>query len=82
MKKTYIKPEIMFEEFSLSTNIAATCGTPATHSENQYGCGYAIGRFDQVVFTELMGCSVQEDDGDYNGICYHVPTEAYSLFSS
>ena len=31
MKKTYVKPEVHFESFELSTNIAYACGKP-THT--------------------------------------------------
>lgn len=83
MKKVYRKPQIIFESFEVSTNIASGCKfTNVTHSSDEYGCGYKLGRFDDVIFTTVMGCTTTEDDGDYNGICYHVPTDSGSLFTS
>lgn len=86
MRKTYEKPIIVFESFKMSTNIAAGCQlTNVTLSSGVHGCGYQVGdgRFDNtVVFTSAMECMTTEDDGDYNGICYHVPTDGHSLFTS
>lgn len=86
MKKKYEKPEIMFESFSMSTNIASGCEHQnVTHSDGVYGCGYKLERFDDVVFTEAVGCNAHEvldSDGSYNKICYHVPSENNNLFTS
>ena len=83
MKKAYEKPQIMFESFTMSTNIAAGCRfTNVTHSSGVFGCGYKDERFDKVVFTSESGCTTVEDDGDYNGICFHTPTDTNSLFAS
>lgn len=88
MKKTYVKPAIFFEGFTLSTSIAAGCevktNTPAVRQ-----CGLDYGPF--TVFLDTMhgvctGFGVVEDDGsgdgNYNGICYHVPTGSSNLFNS
>ena len=83
MKKVYSKPEILFESFAMSTNIAAGCYyTNVTHGRDEYGCGYKLDRYNKVIFTSGMGCTTTEDDGDYNGICYHVPSEESNLFNS
>ena len=76
MKKKYVKPQIIIENFSLSTTIAGDCEirTNTPHSET---C--ALNWEDEflgeiVVFTNLVqACGTKEDDGEYNGICYHVP---------
>ncbi len=83
MKREYTKPLIMFEDFSLSTNIAAGCGlkTQLPSPNMEYGCGYQI-RGAVVFITEANGCTYVEADGDYNGICYHVPTDDNNLFNS
>lgn len=82
MKKEYQKPEIMFEDFSLSVNIAGDCslivGNP---SEGQ--CPYVTRTGLNVFTSDMVGiCTTHEDDGDYNGICYHVPIDSGSLFNS
>lgn len=76
MKKHYEKPQIMFEDFTLSTNIAGTC-TVKTWTPNSGECAYPV--TDEFlgtvnVFTSsTQACTTTEDDGEYNGICYHVP---------
>ena len=83
MKKTYMKPQIMFESFTMSTNIAAGCRfTNVTHSSGELGCGYRDERFGKVVFTSEMMCTTTEDDGEHNGICYQTPVDSNSLFTS
>lgn len=86
MRKTYSKPEIVFEGFTLSTNIAAGCETKVD-GPSSGECGLNFG--DLVIFVdEFTGCNnnngvvVEGDDGSYNGICYHVPTGNNNLFNS
>lgn len=85
MKKQYEKPEIMFEDFSLSTNIAAGCELKTTvQGENQ--CGYPM-REGTVFLSKETGCTYtppQDSDGNYsyNGVCYHTPSDANNLFVS
>lgn len=86
MKKTYQKPEIMFENFAASTNIAATCEVK-TWTPNSGNCGFPIeDEFlgTKVLFTSEMVdvCKVTEAEGPYNGLCYDVPNEAFNLFNS
>lgn len=86
MKKYYEAPEILFEDFSLSTSIAGNCAKMANFGEGL--CGYKperppAGNTGAIVFTSAITmCSHHEDDGDYNGICYHNPSEMGSLFNS
>ena len=86
MKKTYIKPEIMFDSFELSTNIAGSCDEKL-YTPNNTSCGYVPEGYDKAIFiTGISGCEEKHDDGngdgDYNGLCYHVPTTGYNLFNS
>ena len=83
MKKEYSKPIVVFESFSLSTNIAGDCEhkTKLPSADTQYGCGYQI-RGAIVFVSEVQGCTYHEPDGEYNGICYHVPTVESNLFNS
>ena len=41
MKKRYIKPEIIFEDFSLNTNIAGDCGR-LTDTVTSGTCGFEL----------------------------------------
>ena len=84
MKKTYSKPDICFEDFSLSTNIAAGCEKrPFNHTEV---CGVKWGKAN-ILFSESLGisnCNVNVIEGDpkYNGLCYHNPTADQNVFFS
>ena len=81
MKKRYTKPEIMFEDFSLSTSIATSCEFGASHS--QYVCAYEDEFLEAVIFTaDISACTTIMQDGAHNGICYHVPSEASNIFAS
>lgn len=87
MKKVYEKPAIVFESFALSENIAANCesivGNPSKGTCAVIGTG-GIALFDNTVgacvFTPTdMG---YEKEDEYDGACYHVPTEYNNLFNS
>lgn len=84
MKKSYTKPEIMFESFTMSTNIAA-CEVP------YYGFGNGTcaieGEGDVKFFSESAagecnyegtGLGITTDDG----FCYDIPTAGNVLFNS
>lgn len=87
MKKTYSKPEIMFEGFAMSTNIAAGCET--TSSLPSYNvCGYPT-RGGNVFTSEIggaNGCTVTNVTEPYstgnNTFCYHVPDDWHNIFNS
>lgn len=85
MKKTYTKPEIVFESFDLCTSIATGCELIIDNpSANQ--CGYPYeGGFGETMFTEAVGsavCNLAVDDDKDNGFCYHIPIESNNLFNS
>lgn len=91
MKRKYIKPEIMFEDFSLSTNIAGTCQIKV--ETMTYGtCGIESSGLGMVFLDNILGCSgfsVSDTDpsesvfeGEFDSLCYHVPSNAQSLFNS
>ena len=76
MKKMYSKPEIMFESFMSSTNIAA-CAID-TNLQTKNICGMIFG--DQVLFTTgISGCT--EEGADYD-VCYDNPSDTNNLFAS
>ena len=81
MKKTYTKPQICFESFAMSTNIAGSCELDTPQPSTTQSCGYPIQG--TVVFVEgIAACKHKAQDGLYNGFCYHVPTEYNNLFNS
>lgn len=82
MKKLYIKPEIMFESFSLSTNIAGDC-EEKTNNPTNGTCGMDFSGF-KVFMHDMNGCSdIKVNDGEsFNGLCYDTPTADNNLFNS
>lgn len=82
MKKVYSKPDILFEDFSLSTNIAAGCEEIPLQNINECGFKWSKGVY---IFTDsVSGCShkVVDGDGEYNGLCYHNPSSTNNVFYS
>lgn len=77
MKKTYSKPKIYLESFSMSQNIAGDCEVK-TNTPSRGQCGVDFGPYVLFLDTENSDCTgdgrvtSQGGDGEYNGICYHV----------
>ena len=86
MKKTYSKPHIVIEKFTLNTSIASNCEKPFTLFE-QFACGVPDDNgYGDIIFSfdVASNCTV-EGIGDkhiYDGFCYHVPSETNQLFAS
>ena len=84
MKKVYSKPIVVFEDFTLSTNIAGDCEHKTnTPSINQ--CGVNASGIN-VFMTGMQGCEdfpvgTPGGDGEFGNICYHVPY-GENLFNS
>ncbi|MBP3368024.1 MAG: hypothetical protein J6L71_01200 [Clostridia bacterium] len=70
MKKIYVKPEIKFESFKMSSSIANDCAVSV--NEIDVPDGYNL---------FVTGCEVVPADGDFGG-CYHVPTAETKVFGS
>lgn len=80
MKKTYSKPNIVFESFSLCTSIAVGCLIVAPGEKVGTG-GVQAGPF--VVFqNETQGCVMLIENGYLNGFCYHNPADYNNLYYS
>lgn len=82
MKKKYTKPQIIIENFTMSTNIAGDC-TFIIDNQSYQTCAY-IDRSGNFIFTsDLDGvCTRVESDGCNDTVCYHVPLETNDLFNS
>lgn len=80
MKKQYVKPELYFENFQLSTSIA-TCDT-ITKRLSPGTCGYYDGV--QVIFTQNVNdCAYKTGDSYSDMLCYDVFNGANNnLFNS
>lgn len=83
MKKTYVKPEIMFEDFSLCTSIAVNCEI-LINNQTLNNCGQPIeGLPGQFLFiSQDTGCTRLVEDNGKDGFCYHVPIQENNLFNS
>ena len=85
MRKTYQKPEIMFEDFSVSVSIAGTCEVK-TNTPSLGQCGKFFMGVGNVFTTAIPdACSdfaINPDDFYNDTICYHVPVENNNLFNS
>lgn len=85
MKKTYSKPVIIIENFSLSTNLAADCEKPFTLAE-QFACGIPDESGTGLMIFDTSIASTCGVDGMgnevYDGFCYHIPSESNELFNS
>ena len=83
MKRGYIKPDITFESFSLSTSIATGCEVKLNGPVSN-GCGYEIDGGFYMFLTNIAACDVKVNDGSdlANGMCYHVPYDTNNIFDS
>ena len=82
MKKPYIKPQIAFESFQLSTSIAASCALLGTNSA-QYVCPVEDPDSGFMLFAEdITSLCDTAPMGGNDGICYDVPLENWNVFSS
>ena len=83
MKKTYEKPQMFFEDFRLSYNIANCAPTSEfgeATSATRDSCGfefYGVG----TVFSDMSSCEFSTQDCDWNSLCYHG-YNAGALFAS
>lgn len=80
MKREYKKPIVVFENFCMSTNIAAGCEFK-NDLKGQGECGYPTRTGDVVFVLGITGCTYTQEDTNGN-LCYHVPTENTNIFNS
>lgn len=78
MKKSYVKPQVHFENFQLSANIAGNCGTAVHHSEE---CTFIEG-VGTLFATGATGCNFSVGDDGNADFCHHGPNANTSIFSS
>ena len=79
MKKPYVKPEVYFESFELSTSIATGCAHITNHAKDQ--CAYTVGG--RKVFVDAVAeCVTKTNDGTWDSLCYQIPTDGNKLFTS
>ena len=74
-KKQYVKPELYFENFELSTSIAACAYTDVTLSDGNQ-CAYET-TGGTIFSTSPNPCAYEPNEG---GICYDIPTANQNIF--
>lgn len=81
MKKSYVKPQVYFESFQLSTSIAGTC-TPGLTTQASAANGCKVndsGAATMGLFLSRFQCDVPNDDAGY---CYQSSMEGKTLLTS
>jgi hypothetical protein len=87
MKRKYGKPEVTFENFSLSANIARSCGDALSYHDlscvhySTHGDEKSCFFFENgvSVFHDVAICDLQPVGGR---VCYHVIIDEMKAFSS
>lgn len=80
MKKTYVKPQVYFESFQLSANIAGGCSLISNQGQNE--CPYTDPELGVTVFATVPSpCTITPAPGDKKP-CYNVPEGGANIFTS
>ena len=79
MKKRYEKPDIMFDNFTMSESVAR-CEEKANFARGVCSLEMGPGYF---MFTDdVNSCNFKQKDLEFNGLCYHVPMDSNNVFNS
>ena len=82
MKKTYAKPEIAFDDFTLSNTIAASCERYSS-APSRGQCGYINISGERVFYAGGMsGCEDVHYFPEVTGWTYAGFVNAYGIFNS
>ena len=82
MKREYKKPIVVFENFCMSTNIAAGCENKVTNATLNT-CAYISSGGIATFTDELVNvCDFTSSDGKWDGFCYHNPDGGPNIFNS
>ena len=79
MKRPYTKPDILFDSFSMSESIAS-CEVEANFQKGS--CGVTMTESIVLFSNSVTVCSWPVEDGQFDGLCYHVPFESHNVFGS
>lgn len=84
MKKAYSKPELYYERYELSSNIAGNCATGLPVGEigpaNYQSCTVNVG-VGKLFLDTAIGCDTEPSEKEI-GFCYEVYTATNMLWSS
>lgn len=78
MKRQYIKPDLSFESFEMSSNIATGCGTKVGPTEMSCDIDGSLGA-GMGFFSENYSCEYTPDDA---GMCYQKYSDEQKIFAS
>lgn len=81
MKKTYVKPQIAYESFQLSTSIAAGCALLSTNMA-RYFCEVTDPDSGFTIFADANYACDTVPVGGNDSVCYDVPVENWNVLSS
>lgn len=81
-KKTYNKPELFYESFTLSQDIASNCEGIALFGENVCGVKVNMMDIDMVIYGYGSGACEYQPPNPESFVCYHAPSDANNVFSS
>ena len=81
MKKEYCKPIVVFESFSMSTNIAGDC-EQKINNQTKGVCAYESSGGIFTFTDSVAACDFTTSDGKSDGFCYHVPEGGPNIFNS
>lgn len=76
MKKAYVKPQVYFENFQLSTSIAGGCSWQALSAEKT--CVVNIPGTPETYIADLNTCTFTVPETN-DKFCYHVPSEGLGV---
>lgn len=94
MKKTYTKPVLHMEDFTLSQSIAHNCGDNIKHMWGQATlkykstCGWDTQvdldgvNGNDIIFVNSGGCKDPIGENDWEGVCYNNPDGGLNVFNS
>lgn len=80
MKKTYISPQIMFDSFELTDNIASGCAFLNSNIQ-PYVCPVLEKEWGYTIFSDLTICDSTPTGGN-DSICYHIPVADSNVYTS
>lgn len=81
MKKTYVKPEIAFDDFTLSNTIAASCEN-YNSAPSRGQCGYRNVFGKNVFYSAGMSSCEDWQFAEISGISYEISVAVNGLFNS
>lgn len=84
MKKVYSEPDILFESFALTTNIAAGCELQPNTNTEKCGVKYTaeLILFNSSVAKDCNRSPGQTGNDYYDQFCYHVNVGDLNVFFS